>query len=295
MRKPKYLSPSSFNMYVEDREEFCRRYICDTIPPREAPNQAMLIGSGFDAFVKHALHEIFIGPCDLVELFNSQVSDYHTEIWEIGSNLFNLYKEVGAYDALLQDMEGSTEHGFEVSKNGDNPVPIFGYIDCIYRHRNGKVVILDWKCTNYHAKRVSPLKYYTVEYPSMRSHKGVEPVTEDGILLQRDYCFSLTQPKWATQLAMYELMLGEPCILQIDQVLGKDRVVTYRGGVSEDFKNNIKNNLLSAWDNVSTGHLFPDLEKSESDGIIERLERFNLMKQTNNPLMSVIKGVRSAN
>lgn len=255
MKIPKYLSPSGLSTALEDPRTYGLRYLVDTPLPRDPQSAAMAVGSGFDAFVKAEL-----GDFDLKELFEKQVSpEYQTMAWIEGKRMFDVYREQGALDDLKAQMK---DPQFEVPLSAEiGGVPLFGYPDCFYT--DGVLHLLDWKVMGSQAKTSqSPLKNYVIERPTMRHHKKVTPIMEHGKLVQRDYCFSYTDDKWARQLTIYAWMLGVPVggefIAQIEQLLVSPndvRCVTYRGYVSKEYQESLLAKIQWVWGKINSGTL----------------------------------------
>ena len=319
IKEVKYLSPSSIAAW-ENLENFVKWYMVYPPLPRAEQSNAMALGSSFDAFVKNELSRCIYGggsvklgeTYHLETLFKKQVNnpDDQSWAWEEGGYLFLKYKDHGAFDDLLIDMEGCTELIFEESilKNITMPdgtvVPIKGIPDCSYRHRNGKLVILDWKCNNFRSSRkISPQKNYIIERPDGRSHNNVTPRDIDGIFMQDEYCFSDTNDKWAAQLAIYGWLrgqeIGSSFIGQIDQILcepgetkPESRSVTYRSFITPEYQFMLADRITKIWKTIQSGHIFLNLSREESDAKMVALSRYNEMANSGNPIMDIIKGIK---
>lgn len=322
MRMPKHLSASSFLMYKQNRDKFVQTYLTDTQIQREAQTPAMAIGSSFDAFAKNELARCILGgstvkqgePFHLQTLFEKQVQEeaLRTWAWEEGGFLFLRYKDLGAFDELLTDLEGhqgdvifDLECVKEIELPSGFKVPVKGYPDCAYVHRSGVPVILDWKCNNYcGVNKKSPSKHYVVERPSGRSHKDIQVELQDGLKIQKQYCFSEVDVKWATQLTMYSWLLGYPiendAIVQIDQLLCQPgqahhpdiRAVTYRGFVNKAFQNQLAVDLEQCWTAIQSGHIYHEVPREESDRRVAALERHAAMSITSNPIMDILNTMK---
>ena len=92
----KYISPTSYNLFYRDREEFVFTYILGyDRRPQTAP---MAIGSAFDCFVKNYLQMHLDMP--IIHYWNMEPE--HEEIaTELGSKAFQLYKNSGALYELI--------------------------------------------------------------------------------------------------------------------------------------------------------------------------------------------------
>ncbi len=318
LREFKAFSPSSFNLYNTNRIEFVKRYLLDPRPPYDPQTVQMALGSGFDAFVKNEMMRCLYGEesvklgeeYHLETLFNAQVQDeeMRTRVWELSGGIFLRYKDSGAFDQLLIDMEGS-EPEFEKELLGPldlcgTILNIRGFPDGFYTTALGILVILDWKCTAYTSKKkMSPLKYYILERDGdkRRHHKNIKPILKNNLLIQDEYCFSKTDKKWATQICIYGWMLGkkvgEPFIGQIEQIIcepnvienPKIRVVTYKSEIKSEFQVQLSENLSTAWNRIQNGDFFDGLNTAEADKKITELDKLNTMRAEDNPLMRLTR------
>lgn len=326
MREVKRLSPSGFMTFQQNLDQYVRRYLADMPEPRYPQTKPMAIGSSFDAFVKNELGRCLLpaefvmpgGELHLKTLFESQVDDEEDQkwAWEEGGHLFLQYKDLGAFDDLLADFQGC--HSTPVFESGTSTlvempdgviVPLFGYPDCYYYKKEGILVILDWKCNNYTAKRVkSPSKFYLKERSIkdgkffLRTHPKVTPVEQDGLVVDAEHCFSEIDKKWCLQMTMYGWMLGhaigEPVVLQIEQILIEPNVenhpackcVTYRGFASSEYQFQLADQLSAAWTAISSGHIYSNLTLEESEKRVETMSRLAAHKHEENPLTILING-----
>jgi hypothetical protein len=312
-------------MFMDDRQKFVKIYLADLASPRDPQTKPMSLGSSFDAFVKNELARCLYGgravqmgeEFHLETLFKAQVPDegFRDWAWENGGYLFLKYKDQGAFDDLLVDMEDHKETPqFEVNlmdnvvlPNGTK-VPMRGFPDCYYRNSAGALVILDWKCNNYCGKRkMSPKKHYILERPTGRVHKNTVVVNKDGTTLDGVHCFSETDVKWATQMTIYNWMLGgkigKPFIGQIEQLLcgpsengGKPdcRSITYRGYISEKFQYELCDKIDYVWKVLTSGHIFDNLSREESDIKFKELERVAAWAHDNNPVLDIIRNAKTS-
>lgn len=287
--------------------------------PRSATTRPMLLGSAFDAFVKNELMRCLYGgnsvklgePFHLETLFNEQVSEDRSWAWEHGGYLFLQYKDHGAFDRLLIDLEGyKDEPAFELCVQGPLELPsgaevnILGYVDCCYVNSDGHLVVLDWKCNNYCATRKkSPHPFFVHRYPSMKQYAKSAPINKGKLEIQ-DACFSKVNKLWANQLAIYSWMLGspvgEPCIVQIEQLLGipdgkefpQCEIITYRGHISRAYQVELWNRLEDMNNIILSGHIFDHLSRDESDAFCAKLEKYCESVIANPELKSIIDGAK---
>jgi hypothetical protein len=303
---------------MQNRDMYVQRYILD--PPLKSDPQTppMALGSSFDSFAKNELARCLYGGAavklgtsfHLETLFKKQVGDEGLQnwAWEEGGYLFLRYKDLGAFDDLLIDLEGhqgdiifDEECLEEIELPTGYKVPIRGYPDCAYTNREGALVILDWKCNNYcGSKNKSPSKNYILERPSGRAHKNVTVKNYKGMTIQDDCCFSETDEKWATQIVMYSWLLGKPIvndtICQIEQLLCQPgerhhpdiRAVTYRGFASDGFQSKLAEEVEMCWKILQSGHIYDKLSREDSDLKIKSLQRHADMLANDNPILSIL-------
>ena len=307
MREPKYLSPSAYLLYERSVDQYVQKYIAEPYLERDPQTRAMALGSGFDAYVKTYLsNELNIEePFHLETLFNKQVDDeLHTEIWSAAKDQFEKYRESGALTALLENLTSGRNISFEqdvsqVVELDGTPVPMRGFPDCYYTTAEEQLVIVDWKCNGYTSNyKKSPSKYFVKEHGTGKSHKKVSPIVERGVLLQKDFCFSETDPKWATQLAIYSWMLGIPvgeaAVGQIEQLLISDsntRLISYCGYISKNFQQSLAKKMARCWKSIQDKHYFPNLSKEDSDRRVRLIEKKNVLLLDDNPLMRILKNL----
>lgn len=304
MRKPKYLSPSSLSLWETNYEEYYFKHLAEARPPKTPQKDYMAVGSGFDAFVKSALHNALFGgdgegECGNFEaLFESQVEEQNRDFClEAGSYIFDCYKISGAYDDLLHDLEKSTtkpQFEFRVDKTVEG-VPLMGKPDCCYTHESGARVILDWKVNGFCSKYgSSPYKYYSMvrdgwnkgSKPSRncnQPHKDYKSMTYQGVEIGQHYLED-TCKDWSDQVAIYGWMLdariGDENIICIDQIICKQReedfpllrIANHRSRVSAAWQNQLVQRLVSCWETIQSGHIFTDMTREDSlarQGVLE--------------------------
>ena len=317
MRRPEALSPTALDLYQSDIEKYVRKYICETRLPYEPQTEPQAIGSSFDAFVKNELLRTLYGEervkkgeqFNLETLFDSQTKFFSdkTWAWENGMHVFNEYKASGAFDALINDMKDTIpsfeqEVKAEVEMIDGTLVPLKGFPDCVFAHKNNRLVIVDWKCNNYCAKsKKSPHKYYINDrYNKGSSHKESTVENVDGLLIDTKNCFSKVNEKWATQICIYHWICGSPIggeiIGQIEQLLGipstdslkpKVRCVTYRNFISKDFQIALSEKVSKIWKNVESYNFF-ELNEEDTAKKINELDCKNRFLAGDNPLLKIL-------
>lgn len=311
MREFKYISPSSLSKFYSSREEFYKSYLAENYLERDPSTRPMLLGSGFDAFVKNELmrclkggESVMLGkPFHLQTLFNKQVQEgeHRQWAWETGGKLFLDYKDCGAFDTLFTELSSGTDIEFEHEVFDELTLPsglvvkIRGFVDLCYKNKEG-LVIVDWKCNNHCGKRkMSPKPFYIIRRPSLKPHRS-DFLVDRGVLMTSQ-CFSKIDKKWAEQLVIYSWMLGspigDPCVLQIEQLLGVPdgdcEIVTYRGSVSEEFQLEVVNKIERMFKTIKSGHIFDEVSRTESDKICSHLESTIKSRMSNSVLWDMIR------
>jgi hypothetical protein len=298
MRVPRFFSPSALSLFERDREEYYMKYLAPVRAPRIPQAIYMSIGSAFDAYVKAELYSAIFGSGTNSEfefdtIFVEQVEE-HNRDWarDHGKYVFDCYKQAGAYDDLLEMLlasEYEPQFEFTVTREVEG-VPLLGKPDCRFIHENGTHVILDWKVNGYCSKHgASPYKYYAKirdgwdEKVAKKSrgcnspHPKFDATTLNNLEIS-GYPLEQTSTDWATQLAIYSWMLGEPVgdenvLVAIDQIVAKPRpgarpllrMAQHRSRISEEYQKNLIERLKYAWKCVSTGYIFDDLERDVND------------------------------
>src|SRR5688572_5632699 len=134
------ISPSALASYEKDPEGYYLRYMADPRPPREPQAVPASAGSAFDAYVKSALIDRLTGEKCFPKLFEDQVEPQNREFaFTAGEYIFENYKACGAYDELLNLLDGAIEEPkFEFSASGViDGIPLAGKPDCRFVHKNG--------------------------------------------------------------------------------------------------------------------------------------------------------------
>ena len=220
---PKYLSPTSIAQFMDNEEEFFRKYIVRV--GRLPQTKPMAVGSAFDACIKSYLdiynehgevdpkkHEI-----RYKERFDDSVEPLNRE-WAFypGIIVFNMYRNTGALDHFLADAEPGSVVTIDTIERELNGVPILGKPDLMYRSKkyDNEVIIVDWKCNGACSKSsVSPTPGYIDLFPSRAMHKSADVV--DGVNQGEIH------KNYRLQLTVYGL-LANCSIVGIDQlVFGK--------------------------------------------------------------------------
>jgi hypothetical protein len=260
MRKPEYLSPSAISLWERDPDSYARRYLALNRPEREPQNQAMAIGSAFDARVKAYLYEKLVNKGDaayaLQYLFEQQVeAPLRDWAWKESDLVMKFYTKTGSLGDLLIELTGHiAEPKFETDVLGlvdgrrqiisfgsgavrseevqkvlkYDPPKLLGKPDLYFISSTGELIILDWKVNGFVSPNpTSPMKGY------VRCYKLGEPTTRHpdaavekvgGIDVNRAMFLEDIKNDWARQLSIYAWLLGSPVgsriITAIDQICG---------------------------------------------------------------------------
>ncbi len=312
MRKPTYLSHSSLTTWAKDKEEFYIKHLAETRAPRIAQEVFMSVGAGFDAYAKSALHERLFGKgadpqFEFQAIFEKQVEPHNRDFaLDAGRYIYDCYVLTGAFDellALLQKAKEAPRFEFEVKGTIDG-VPIVGKPDCRFVHECGVHVILDWKvkgfCSKYGA---SPSKNYRLcrdgygppHNPSNShntAHKNYVPHDHRGFEINQSY-LEAGNEDYADQLCVYGWLLGEQIgdeevVCCIDEIVSKYmpdgkpllRVAHHRARVSKPHQMSVLNRMKDCWDAITSGWIFRDLSREESDRKRQHLEEKVIAMQT---------------
>lgn len=305
MRKPLYLSPSSFSMWLNERDKFYLQY-CSSLPKKREPqNIAMSIGSAFDAFAKSFLHEKLIGKNPKFEfstIFESQVEPHNRDqAMKDGKYVWRMYNETGGLASLIEELNGCIgPPNFETDISGIVTgksanimgVPLLGKPDIFFTAKTGARITHDWKVNgmydfkgNYHATGQSPKKYYVKSLPDFESHKEFDPAMHKGILIHKGCGLEGVDVSWANQLCIYSWLLGESIgsdfICAIDQLVCRTskvvglpniRVVKHRCLITPDYQRKLFEQLQECWAGIQNDHVFTELTLSDSQARQTMLE-----------------------
>lgn len=305
MRLPEYLSPSSLGLWESDRAAFYLKNLADKRPPRIKQEKYMAVGSAFDAYVKAALYQEACETGDtkyeFQALFDSQVEPQNRD-WALaaGKYAFDAYVKSGSYAELLDCILASEfPPQFEFSiKKEIYGVPLLGKPDCRYIDMCGSQVVLDWKCTGFCSKSAtSPYVGYRLvrdgwdvsEAKTSRGcnigHKLFKPIVQNGMTIGSHY-LEQTCKDWADQLAIYCWMLGVPVgsedtVVRIEQLVCKPqenkfpliRVANHVCRISKEWQTGLISRICDCWNAITSGHIFKELSREDSDKQCELLEQ----------------------
>ncbi len=301
MRIPRYLSPSSLKGFYEDRDKFYMERLSETKLPRDPQTRPMSVGSAFDARVKSELYGRYYDDknpqFDFQTLFEAQVEPQNRD-WALkaGEDCYQAYKRSGAMADLVLELEAACGRPkFETSVEGQiDGVPVLGKPDIYFITADGLPVIIDWKVNGYCGSgNTSPRPGYVMlrdgwEGKASRTngsaHKDAVVMRQHGIMCNVAQSLHEVEEDWAAQTAIYAWLLGAkisgPLLVGIDQlacnVLAPDmvriRIAKFRCSVAMDFQNQLRAKLARAWKAITSGHIFDEMSREQSDLRCQQLE-----------------------
>ena len=249
----KYISPTSYMAFWEDRKRFWERYGKGIKEPQSRP---MALGAAFDAIVKGELTaRIFGEKGKTAELFEAQVEDvWKKEVWKDGWKVWEMYKRSGALTELLMGLEGCTgvKMEFEICKGvgvfgGVEEIPIMGKPD-LYYVKNGKRIVHDWKVNGFYSQ--ASVKRGWVR----RWRDGIGAWGEDfghgecGYYGRRK--IEEISEDWAVQLGMYSWLVGGMELGSVHQLAfrrGELSVGDFKGKVGVEKMEEMRRNVREMW------------------------------------------------
>lgn len=289
-RPMKYLSNSSFKMFMDNRPQFYRNYLKPDKPPREPQNHHMAVGSAFDAYAKSHLHKLIVDDKDprfeFQTIFEAQVEEHNRDqALKDGKTVFDAYLKSGALGDLIMKLNGCMgkpqfEMTVEGIVNGTRPgvclqlgaVPILGKPDLYFRTNKGVRISADWKVNGFYSKSgVSPTKGYVRLYPSLDRHEDCYPVLFGDVTINGMLKMEQVDADWAAQLAMYAWLLGEKIgsdfVVMIHQLVCRPtgiRVAELMMQIGEEFQWNLYKQLHDVWYRIQAGEIFDDMSAEQS-------------------------------
>jgi hypothetical protein len=283
MRQIQYISPTAYQKWRADREQYYMDYLADSRPEREPQTIPMSIGSAFDAYAKSEINKALgLGSAELEfdALFERGVEPHlRDQARADGMVAFQLYKSSGALADLLGVIAGDVSMEFEVMgtafKKSDGVI-LMGKPDLCFTHKSGAKVLLDWKVNGAYSKyNVSPMKGYLKIRNSngsmAQSHKECVRGMWNGVPINVGGTLEGYNDVWAAQLAVYAWLcgmeVGSDFIVMIDQVAGKlgdQRIAEHRCLVGRTFQQLLYQELKEMWEIVHSEHIFRDLTLEDS-------------------------------
>jgi hypothetical protein len=304
LRVPFYLSFSGMTQFFSDRDEYFLRYIAKNRPPRAPQGEPASVGSAFDARVKSELYERYYGAGYKPEkysfeaLFLKQVDEERRDFArDRGIYVYESYVKSGMYKRFTDVFDLAVEppkFEFKVQKTVGG-VPFLGLPDGHAKLASGRSVIADWKVNGFCSKsNTSPnkgyakcLDGYTAKKPSKsheQSHKEHVAFMLDGIEISEHFMEDVEE-KWASQTTGYGWCLdcpvgNEDTIYMIHQCVAKPlpsgampllRFADFRARTRKPFQEMLMKNYQRVWKAVSTGHIYDEMSKQNSDKEVARM------------------------
>ena len=300
VKLPSYLSASSLKMI----ENMPSTFFIDRLSGEERlPEEQGLpasVGSAFDYFIKiylaqkmewhgtvggklenmrNTLYKGMYSETERGRFYGKSVSEI---LWALnvtnpenkmeaagaGKLIFEAYKKtpMSKPDAYV-DIE---IHSKYTLKHNGTEVPMFGKGDAIVKAPGG-IAPKDWKCSY---GIVSPTKGYKTVW---RNGVNSSPHKD----YKKDTPMELINPDWATQLCIYNWMMGNQIgnvsYGYIDQAFFKNNevcIAEYEGVITPDFQHRVADRIVSAWNSLRDGsflrRLAPDHDLVYVDKMNER-------------------------
>lgn len=143
-------SHSSLWLFENDRRKFYLRYMAENKPPREDPNEAMLLGSSIDVRLKRELQKDLGLPIIEYPILPSEYLK--------SEHVMDVLKMCGEYEKLLDRLKLCLSTGGDILfehkiERWVEDFKIIGYLDLGFRDSpTSSYNILDIKCTNWFSK-----------------------------------------------------------------------------------------------------------------------------------------------
>lgn len=298
-------------------------------PPRIPQNQAMAVGSAFDAYVKCFLHRSLFGsnhrdsPQFVFDtLFEKQVEPQNRDYgMKAGAICFSSYKDSGALRELLEILQRADEEPMmEFSKQGIvedatnsvyrpvGNVMILGKPDLYFRLK-GVSITHDWKVNGYVATRPKGpepgyLKYLQQGHKNHgTAHRDAHPHHENDYVYSLNPNIEMQKPEWGRQLAAYSWIcgadVGSEIIVSVDQlccapsfptpVIG---VAQHRCQLTPSFQRKTYSEFQDCWDAVQSDHIFRHLSLEDSQARVGALIGQGAAFQGDDPNTNWLKRLR---
>lgn len=291
MRQISYISPTAYQKWRGDQEQYYMDYLADSRAERDPQTIPMSIGSAFDAYAKSEINKalgINSPELEFDALFTRGVEEHLRDQARVdGMIAFQLYKSSGALADLLGVIAGDVSMEFEVMgtafKKTGGPV-LMGKPDLCFTHKSGSKVLLDWKVNGAYSKHnVSPMKGYmkirNMNGSMGQSHKECSRGVWNGVPINMNGTLDTLNEVWAAQLAIYGWLcgmeVGSDFIVMIDQVcgrLGDQRIAEHRCLIGRTFQSLLYEELCSMWEIVRSEHIFRDLTLEDSQARCKLLD-----------------------
>ncbi len=282
-RVPEFISPSALGLWLSNKEEYFLKYCATDRVPRVPQNNAMSVGSSFDAYVKSEIAKVFNIPDPqfvFETLFETQVEPQNRDFaLQAGLKCFTVYKDCGALADLLNALRRSpVQPKMETTEKAtllEGGVPLLGKPDLYFQTNTGFLVILDWKVNGFcSAFGKGPTQGYIDLLDNGKRkgpHKDATPWMEHGITYNTTPNIENHDKSWARQLATYSWLAGKPVgsemIVFVDQLACQPkgiRVAQHRSVISEAFQRQTYQQYTDLWTAVNSDHVFRDMSPEDS-------------------------------
>ena len=301
----KYISPSQANLFYSDRAEYFLKYLAEHKPPPFKQTAPMAVGGSFDSHLTRALAVRYFGANDprcqteynLENMLDGAIQNESLDrvaITRVGLELFKRYLATGAYNRLCLELDAADSITMQDTLYYDagDGLTLMGKPDIAFV-RGGVQHVYDAKVNGFYSQ-ASPLKNHV--------WKGVGPVGGESVhkaaVLGKHSCGTIVDisgyfdGKYRRQTCTYAWSLlaateFEPIIVGIEQVAcrpassrWKDATVdgvavsnvSTRSLVSVEIQKAVMAEYKHMWECITTGWVFDDLSRSESDAECSRLE-----------------------
>ncbi len=296
-RTVRYISPTSYRKFWEDRTGYYLHYLAEKRPPREPQTVPMAIGSAFDARIKGHLYKELVKGDDPSMTFESlyksqvEVQNQTPQLFADSQKCFDDYIKSGALADLLLEMGGSistpkfeTQLESQVSANiegGMVSVPILGKPDTHFINRVNTKVILDYKVNGYYSNSGAYVKKgYAKKFPGGGSHKDSVVVEKLGVRVNTAFTLHEVDIDWGNQLTMYGWLagveVGEPFVVIIHQLAWKGGELTvgkHAYIVPSNIQWEIFKRCQTMWNAIQMNWIFDELPHATSIARCDMLDK----------------------
>ena len=311
MRTREYISPSQAGLFYKDREAYYLKYLADFKPPDFKQTAPMAVGGAFDSHVTRALAVRYFGADDprCADLYNlehmldsaiQEASLDRADITRIGLELFKKYIATGAYGRLCAELDAADEGSIRMQDrlffNGKDGLTLMGLPDLTFT-RGGVQHVYDFKANGFFSQ-ASPLKGHVWK------GTGLTEGVHKSAILGKHSCGTVLDlsgyfdDNYKRQTCTYAWSLLGGAALQTEIIVGieqvacrpassrwKDPVVLRADGTGVAVTNVSTRSLISVdvqaavmaeydhmWACITSGWVFDDLSREESDAECLRLE-----------------------
>lgn len=292
----------------QDPNAYYLRYLSDNKIGDEPQNQAMAVGSAFDAYVKSFLYEHLFGPpsapgndetFDKERIFTEQVEPQNRDFArDVGDYLFGQYRKLGALDQLMLDLgrckgkprfEMDIRGKASVGRNGVvKEVPFRVKPDLCYVNEQDATVVFDWKVNGYMSQGKSPTPGFVRARRSGElpwAHAKCKLGTHKGLTVNVANGLEVYDEDWARQCSvggwMFGCQIGSDFVACIHQLACKPRdvgkptitVAEHVGFVTPSFQWALFDEAVALWEAINSDHVFRHLSIEDSKALCDVLDQ----------------------